>query len=65
MYDLIERIMQANECEITELLEAVKERYSALFPDWDINIISLEKSRDHNEQIDRMIALLESMRKYI
>ena len=65
MINLIERIMQANECEITELLEAVKERYSQLFPDWDINIISLEKSRDQNEQIDRMIAVLENMRQYI
>ncbi len=64
MYNLVDRILQADELEIEELLEAVKDRYSALFPDWDINMISLKKSADRNEQLDRMIALLESMKKY-
>lgn len=60
--DLVEAISKASDVEITELLTAVLQRYAALFPDWEISTFSLEKSADRNEQLDRVIATLQSMK---
>lgn len=62
MLDLYEEIRWADSVQIVELVDAVINRYSALFPDWEISVISLEKSSDRNEQIDRVIALLEQIK---
>ena len=62
MLDLVEEIAKADDMEIEELLNAVLERYSVLFPDWEVSTISLEKSSDKNEQLDRMINLLQAMK---
>ena len=51
MLDLYEEIRRADSVQIVELVETVINRYSALFPDWEISIIFLEKSSDRNEQI--------------
>lgn len=56
------QIEQANAVEIIELLDAVLLRYQALFPEWEISTVSVEKAGDRNEQIDRMIRFLQSMR---
>ena len=64
MVDLVEEIAQANEIEVGKLLEAVLKRYAVLFPDWEISTVSLEKSSDRNEQLDRMIALLQKMKTF-
>ena len=62
MGDLVEKIGQANEREIEKLLKAVIQRYATLFPDWELSVVSVEKNKDKNEQLDRMIELLEKMR---
>ena len=62
MTDLCERIAQANDVEIEQLLKAVLHRYSELFPDWDVRTISLHRSSDHNEQLDNFITMLEKMK---
>lgn len=63
MGDLVEKIGQANESEIEKLLKAVLQRYAVLFPDWELSVVSVEKNKDKNEQLDRMIALLEKMKE--
>lgn len=62
MSDLVEKIAQADEGEIAELLKAVLKRYAVLFPDWEISTISLQRSSDRNEQLDRTIELLHRMK---
>lgn len=63
MQGLIARIQQASQDEIVDIFEAAKERYQELFPDWEINVFSLEKSGDRNDQIDRTIQMLEALKK--
>lgn len=62
MFDLVEKIKQADGTEIEMLLKAVLQRYAALYPGWEISTISLQKSADRNEQIDRMITMLQNMK---
>ena len=52
--------MQANELEAA--LKAVLERYSELFPEWEMNIVTVDKTKDKNTQIDRMVELLQKMK---
>ena len=61
--DLREMISRLESEEIQEFLDALLARYRELYPDWDINIISLEKKRSRNDQLDEMITLLESMKE--
>ena len=62
MFELIKEIKNANSKEIISILNAALSRYSVLFPDWEISTISVFKSEDRNEQLDRMITLLEKMK---
>ena len=64
MFDLVEEILRADEVEIEKLLKAVLQRYAVLFPDWEVSTVSLEKSSDRNEQLDRIIALLQNMKTF-
>lgn len=62
MFDLVEEIARADGAAIDKLLKAVLQRYAVLYPDWEISTISLQKSSDRNEQLDRMIAILQRMK---
>lgn len=62
MPDLVKEIAKADRAEIEKLLTAVLQRYAVLFPDWEVSTISLQKSTDRNEQIDRVIAMLQKMK---
>ena len=62
MFDLVEEIKQADGTEIEKLLKVVLQRYAVLYPGWEISTISLQKSADRNEQIDRMITMLQNMK---
>jgi hypothetical protein len=62
MVDLAEEIAHAGEQEIEQLLKAVLQRYTVLFPDYEVSTVSLQKSSDRNGQIDRMIATLQKMK---
>lgn len=62
MPDLVKEIAKADSAEIEKLLTAVLRRYAVLFPDWEVSTISLQKSTDRNEQIDRVIAMLQKMK---
>ena len=60
--DLLERIKAAKSEEINDLVVAVLARYRELFPDWDINIISIERKDNKNEQLDAIIAMIEKLK---
>lgn len=62
MFDLAGEIAKADEVEVEELLKAVLRRYAELFPGWELSTISLQKSADPNEQIDRVIEVLQKMK---
>lgn len=62
--DIVEEIAQADEIEIEKLLKAVLQRYAVLFPDLEVSVISLQKSSDRNEQLDRIIAMLQNMKTF-
>lgn len=64
MLSLVEEISRVDESQIDKLLTAVLQRYAVLFPDWEVNTISLEKSIDRNEQLDRIIAALQKMKAF-
>ena len=64
MFDLVQEIAKADEVEIENLLKAVLQRYTVLFPDWELSTISLQKSFNKNEQIDRIIEMLQNMKSY-
>ena len=61
--ELLEKIKRLESEEIQDVLQALVERHRQLYPDWDINIVSLEKKRSRNDQLDEMITLLESMKE--
>ena len=60
--DLLERIKTVKSEEINDLVTAVLARYRELFPDWDINIISIERKDNKNEQLDAIIAMIEKLK---
>ena len=62
MCNLVKEIALADDVEIQELLQAVLQRYTQLFPEWEISTISLSKSADRNKQLDSLIAMLQNMR---
>lgn len=64
MLDLVEEIAQADWIEIDLLLSAVLKRYAELFQDWEVSTIPLQKSADRNEQIDRVIKMLQKIKKF-
>ena len=62
MLGLLTEIKCADEIAIEEILNAVPHRYAELFPDWEVITISLQRSQDRNEQLDRIIAMLQNMK---
>ena len=62
MLDWIEKIEKANGEELDIILKAVLLRYRVLYPDWELSTVSVLKSEDRNEQLDRMILLLQKMK---
>ncbi len=61
--DIYNKIQEIGTDEIQDILQAVLRRYNQLYPNWEISIISIEKGKDREAQLDRAIALLESMKK--
>ena len=62
MFELIKEIENANFEEIISILNAALSRYSVLFPDWEISTVSVSKSEDRNEQLDKMIKVLQGIK---
>ena len=62
MENLLDGIRKAKKEEIGELVKAALDRYRELYPDWEVITVAIEKNRNRNEQLDRIIALLEKMK---
>ena len=62
MQDLLYAIKKANGEEIDEILKAVLSRFGELYPEWELSTVSVLKSENRNEQLDRMILLLQKMK---
>ena len=62
MPDLLDAIKKANGEELDGILKAVLSRYNELYPQWEISTISILKCEDRNEQLDRMIQVLQKMK---
>ena len=62
MCNLVKKIARADEAQSERLLKAVLQRYAVLFPDYEVSILSLQKSLDRNEQLDRIIEMLKKMK---
>ena len=62
MINLLEEIAKVDGMEIEKILHAVRRRYAVLFPDWEVIMISIEKSVDRNEQLDSMITMLQNIK---
>lgn len=58
----MEVIAHAEGMLFDEIFKAVRNRHAELFPDWELFVLSFEKSHDRNKQLDRMIALLEKLK---
>ena len=48
--------------EISEVMLSVLQWYRALFPEWDIQLISIHKEHGREEQIDECIKVLEKLK---
>ena len=59
---MIHYIKNAKPEEMEEILQAVLTRYRELHPDWEIMLLSLDKRENKNDQLDRIITLLNNMR---
>lgn len=62
MEKIIQAISQARDHEIQEMMTALLKRYKELFPNWEVSVISVEKTGDRNKQIDETIQLLEKLK---
>lgn len=58
MQEILTKIAQADAYEAEVLLEAIWKQYCALHTDWELSILTLQKSTDPNEQLDRIIEML-------
>ena len=62
MDDVIAKIQQVNAAEIEAVLNAVRERYSELFPEWEVVTVSIRKNADKGKQLEEIISMLEKMK---
>ena len=62
MEKIIQAISKAQDHEIQEMMTALLKRHKELFPNWELSVISIEKTGDRNRQIDEVIQLLEKLK---
>lgn len=62
MSSLDDEIAKADAGDLQGLLNAVLKRYAVLYPDWEVNTISLRKSADRNTQLDQVINMIQKMK---
>ena len=62
MTKTIQEISQARDFEIEEMMTALLKRYKEVFPNWEVSVVSIEKTGDRNKQIDEVIQLLEKLK---
>ena len=60
VYDMIDEI---GKDEIAAVLDHVLSRYTQLFPQWSVSVLSMDKREDTIQQIDETIAFLEKLKE--
>ena len=63
MDDLVERVRNADELLINELIRAVAHRFDELSPDRTLLFFSVDRKRSFNEQADEFIEFMESLKE--
>ena len=63
MVPVIRAISEARDFEIEAMMAALLKRYGEVFPDWEIDLVTIEKTGDRNKQIDDVIRLLEKLKE--
>ena len=63
MEELLDKIDEVKESQIQQVPDAVLARYTELYPQWVVSVISVLRNADRNLQIDQMIRLLESIKE--
>ena len=60
---LIARIRAASQEEIWPVLEAARKRYETLFPDHELCILTLDRKRKKETQLDAILSALSSLKE--
>ncbi len=63
MDQILNLIEQADPQELEIILDEVLDRYEILFPQWSVSLVSVQHTADRNEQIDRMICMLQKLKE--
>ena len=62
LFNILERIEQADDFEINEIIQAVIRRYKMVFPDWEIIFLSLPvQSEKRKLLLDQTIDQLKKL----
>ena len=62
LFNVLERIEQADDFEINEIIQAVIRRYKMVFPDWEIIFLSLPvQSEERKLLLDQTIDQLKKL----
>ena len=62
MQNLVTEISKVDAATLNELIIAIVRRHTQLFPDWELNIISLPRCGSRDKMIDNAIELWKSMK---
>ncbi len=62
MKNIGEIVGEVSADEMDGVLKAIIHRYGELFPNCELHIISMNKLVDRNEQLDRIICAIQSMK---
>jgi len=60
--DILERIEQADDREISEIAQAAMRRYEKVFPDWEVGLLSLHKDPALRQK--EIEEIMEFLKKY-
>ncbi len=63
MDDVKPMILSADATDLEDILYYVRLRYAELFPNWEMGIISMDKSKDRILYLSSIIALLERLKQ--
>ena len=61
--DIFELIDAVEQKDISVVFDAVLSRYKQLFPEWEMVFFTLDKTKNKNEQLDRIIDFLNHLKE--
>ena len=63
MLPISEMIAHVDAEEYEKILRAVRRRHQELYPEWELVIVSLERHKDRERQIDALITMLQKQKR--